>query len=624
MRTTCLSLVTGLAVLLSLGASATTPAAESSVPPAAEAADQQIWQYFVAPPDAKPNATSGAYLWIPPQTTAIRAVMVGVHNGLPLPIMQHPAVRAVCRKHGIAQILLTPNGSDIANMVKGLNFDPTDTDKTAIYDRYLADLARVSEHPELEAAPIVPLAHSAYMSFPFEAALRKPEQCLGIIPIKAGTPNVYAYLDKMKVPNPALCLRYVPGLILDSAGQETVPGRWKGSPYPQVFEPNFINAYRQDRQDNPGTEYQAKNEMIGGCWDMLSGHFDLHERNYVFVADWLEAIAVARLPAQAGAPLKNLTLKDGWLMDPRPPKDGKPGKDYAQPAPYLQYTGNRSKALWYPTEALARRALQVQLDACTKDIEVFTVLDPQGQPIAMPEGPMAKMPDPTALLHGDGRFTITTHHFTAPPEICTSTEKDHGKKPDATHTLGNPLFPGKTVLPVSDLPLVVDGSGTPFQVLGRTTVKDDRGVTETKFDLRLARNRVSTGSQQLLFLRLKHGGDDRFLPTGRTVEISWWYGGMKGGKGQTITFPTVADAPASAAKVALKATSSAGLPVDYFVVQGPGIIQGSDFVVREVPAGRKAPILVTIGAYHNGVYDEGKRVAASDVAYQSFKLLPGK
>ncbi len=54
-------------------------------------------------------------------------------------------------------------------------------------------LADLSEHPELVAAPIVPLGHSAFCGFPFEAAIRKPEQCLGTIPIKAGLPDVYNF-----------------------------------------------------------------------------------------------------------------------------------------------------------------------------------------------------------------------------------------------------------------------------------------------------------------------------------------------------------------------------------------------------------------------------------------------
>ena len=147
-------------------------AAEPQVDPAVDS----IFQYFQPSGDAnRPNL--GAYLWIPPNTPRIRAVMVGMHNGLPINILQSAAVREVCRKHGIAQILMTPWSKDIGSvMLKDLFYDVTDPERTAVYDSYLQRLADLSGHPELVTAPIVPLAHSAICDFPFGAAMRRPEQ----------------------------------------------------------------------------------------------------------------------------------------------------------------------------------------------------------------------------------------------------------------------------------------------------------------------------------------------------------------------------------------------------------------------------------------------------------------
>lgn len=143
----------------------------------------RIYQFFLPSPEAKTRPALGAYLWIPPNTPKIRAVMVGMHNGLPINILQSAPVRAVCRKHGIAQILMTPWAKDIGGMLSDF-YDVTDPARTTVYDHYLQGLAEMSEHPELVTAPIVPLAHSALCDFPFDAAIRKPEQCLGAIPIE--------------------------------------------------------------------------------------------------------------------------------------------------------------------------------------------------------------------------------------------------------------------------------------------------------------------------------------------------------------------------------------------------------------------------------------------------------
>ena len=153
-----------------------------------------IYQFFLPCSEAN-RPTLGAYLWIPPNTPKVRAVMVGMHNGLPINIMQSAPVRAACRKHGIAQVLMTPWAKEIGSvMLKDLNYDVTDPARTVVYDSYMKRLADLSNHPELVAAPIVPLAHSAFCDFPFDAAMRKPEQCLAAIPIKAGLPDRYTFL----------------------------------------------------------------------------------------------------------------------------------------------------------------------------------------------------------------------------------------------------------------------------------------------------------------------------------------------------------------------------------------------------------------------------------------------
>ncbi len=581
----------------------------------------RIYQYFLQSEASKDRGNLGAYLWIPPHTPKIRAVMVTMHNALPINIMQSAPVRAVCRKYGIAQILLTPWAKDIGMMVKDLSYDVTDPDRTAIYDGYIQKLADLSGHPELVQAPIVPLAHSAYCSFPFEAAVRKPEQCLGAIPIKAGLPDVYSIFavgGKAKAPNADLCLRNVPILFVTSASQETVS--W--SAYPHGLGGAGLGSYRRDHDDNPGTSYEPRNDLFGMCWDMMSGHFDMFPRDYQFVADWLEAIATARLPEKAGDPMKNLTLKDGWLMDPKIPPTGDLPKDYAMPAPYLEYKGHRSQALWFPNEKLARQLYDLGFNEPRKKIELFTFRDPTGQPISLAHGSLATMPNPAALLHDDGLFTFSTYHFTAPPDI--STVKDKDLKAGTPDHLENVLFPGQTELPVSNLPLFYNAHSGALELVSSEQFKDDRGVMETRLTLRLKRHRMDTGDGfNMSFVRVYDEGNGEFAAAGRTCQISLSPpDAVKNGAAQKVDFPAVPDAPATASKIELHAQSSAGLPVDYFVLKGPGIIQDGAFVPTEIPEGAAKPIEVTIGAYQVGLFKETGGVKPSATVFQTFQLTP--
>ena len=93
-------------------------------------------------------------------------------------------------------------------------------------------------------------------------------------------------------------------------------------------------------------------------------------------------------------------------------------------------------------------------------------------------------------------------------------------------------------------------------------------------------------------------------------------------KEQVVTFPAIADAPASVRQIELKATSSAGLPIDYFICKGPGVIRDGTFITAEVPADLKQPIEVTIGAYQVGLYRESGGTKPSKTVYQAFHLLP--
>ena len=584
----------------------------------------RIYQYF-APSEVKGvRKNLGAYLWIPPNTPKIRAVMVGMHNGLPINILQSAPMREVCRKHGIAQVLFTPWAKDIGEIVKGLQFDISDPKRTAIYDGYMKRLAEMSGHPELLTAPTVPLAHSAYASFPYEVAMRNSKQCLAAIPIKAGMPCAYEFMAKH--PDKGYNLNYVPILFIHSSSQETV----NLGKYPISYSTSMRNYRNGDTDDNPGTTPKAHADLYGSSWEMMTGHFDMLPRAYRFTADWLDAIATARLPKKAGAPLKNINLKDGWLMNPRIPAAGDLPENYAMPAPYLKYKDRRQWALWYPNEKLAKYQFELGMTEPRKKIEMITFLNSDGKPISLAHSRGAKLFEPNILLHDDGILTLTTKHYTKPPEICTVKDRKHVKLPDAEHKLENVAFPGKTAMPVSKIPLKFDANSGSLKLISTETFKDERGVTETKLNLKLICHRIAPNANTRYttsFVRVFHQGDEEFAATGRTCNIGLvphLAPVLKNAKPQTIEFPAISDISLNKAKANLKAKSSEGLPVDYFVLKGPGIIKGNKFILREVPVGFKKPIEVTIGAYQVGLYKKEGGVKPAKTVYQAFKILPKK
>lgn len=583
-------------------------------------AANEVYQYFVPGPE---NNNSGAYLWIPSDAPVIRAVMVGIHNGLPVTILQNAAVRKVCAEYGIAQILLTPNGSDIGTkgMLKDLNFDITDPNKTAIYDRYLKALADVSGHPELPLAPVIPLAHSAYCSFPFDVAVRDSSRCLMAMPIKAGLPSIYPFYavgGKSMTPAPELSMAGVPILFCNSHSQATVPGRWKSESIPYgVISPMV---YRQaDTDDNPGDTYQKGNELFGENWEMMSCHFDMMPRNYEYIARYIAAVSEARLPSAPTPPgtkpvLKPLTLNSGWLIDVNYPNFGKQGKPYFEPAPYSAYKGPKNRALWYPNEELARTMQQTMVKECASKFEMFTLKDRAGQPLSLAESPQITIANPQELLEKDGRFTLKMQALKTPPMICTNKSKDHAKDLNAEHPLKNVAFPGMTELPVSSLPVQVDLNGAPIEQ-----------VAGPDFTFRLKPHRLAPdpGGFNMFFMHFYKEGNAEFAAASRNVQMAWYPNGRKipGLKDQKITFPKLADVAKATLRMKLAATSSSGLPVSYFVRQGPAIVEGSQLVITQVPVKDLKPIRITLGACQVGLWQNNGYRAAPTV-YQSFSLVP--
>ena len=78
------------------------------------------------------------------------------------------------------------------------------------------------------------------------------------------------------------------------------------------------------------------------------------------------------------------------------------------------------------------------------------------------------------------------------------------------------------------------------------------------------------------------------------------FAGLSAGKEQTITFPPIGDLKATGAAISLKATSDAGLPVEYYVAYGPAIIEKDSLRIVQIPARATFPIEVKVVAYQFG------------------------
>jgi hypothetical protein len=95
------------------------------------------------------------------------------------------------------------------------------------------------------------------------------------------------------------------------------------------------------------------------------------------------------------------------------------------------------------------------------------------------------------------------------------------------------------------------------------------------------------------------------------------------GSPQRIDFPAIPDQRAGVESLKLAAVSSAGLPVSYYVVEGPAEVEGDSLVFTKVPPRAKFPVVVTVVAWQWGRGTDPK-VRTAERVERSFLLKKGE
>ena len=95
-------------------------------------------------------------------------------------IFEQPAFRKKLTQLGIAEIWITPGLDPM--------WDERNKPQQA-FDEMMNSLAEVSGYTELKFAPVIPIGHSAYATFPWNFAAQNPERTLAILSIHGDAPT---------------------------------------------------------------------------------------------------------------------------------------------------------------------------------------------------------------------------------------------------------------------------------------------------------------------------------------------------------------------------------------------------------------------------------------------------
>lgn len=515
------------------------------------------WSVPVPPPTTPTNEKSLAFLWIPPECAHVRGLVFGHHNMEEETLLEHPVFRKTLSELGFAAIWVAPTFD------RNFRYDQGAGER---FESMLAALAARSGYAELVSAPLVPVGHSAAASMPWYVAAWKPERVLAGISFSGQWPYVP---DEKDAP-------HVAGVSIDSVPALVTMGEYEWA----------------DQNMAKGLAVRASHSALPlsalGC--PADGHFYMTDEKVEFIALYLSKAARYRLPEttlESGASTLNPidTNTTGWLVD-RYRKNKDP---LAPAAPVTSYHGPRSEAFWFFDEELAKAAEAFQI----RHRGLPALLGYVQDGVVLPQKNGTHQQVTISLKpEADGiTFKLSGTFLNTVPE--GRPEKWAGKK--AGEAIAPPAAdPAEISIQRITGPIRRVSADTWELAFNRASFLEDRRGNEAWLAAVWPGDGVYKRAMQQALLRIP----------GRNKE----------GAAQRIRFTLPETLPYGVRELKLSGLSDSGLPVRYFVREGPADVEGDTLRLNPVPPRTKFPVAVTVVAWQYGRSAEPSVQTAEPIA----------
>ena len=481
-------------------------------------------------------------------------------------MFENPVFRRRMQEAGIALVWITP----ILDFPWNVNTGCNDALLTA-----LDSLAETSGYDELKVVPIVPVGHSAMATFPWNFAAWNPERALAVISYHGDAPrtNLTGYgganLEWGRTRN----IDGIPGLMVEGEYEW-----WEARVNPAL-------AFRMMYPES----------CISFLCDTGRGHFDVADRTADYIGLFLKKAVEYRIPADTDwnkpVALKKLNPRDGWLAERWRTGTKAPQGEVrtarlakqprrAKPAPYLQYNGDRNEAYWYFDREMAETTEERYALERAKEM-LYLGVEQEGR--LAPYNPRSHVKVNVPFRpEADGVTYRLKAVFTDSLRASVASPRVEGR-PVITRICG-------PVKKLDDTTFVVD-----FYRMGLGTSR-----------------RVSD-----MCLLASYDGDDRYKSVVQELNVRLPYP-LTEGRRQYLLFPGIADVTEGTETVPLHATSDCGLPVRYYVKEGPAEVEGTNLRLTRIPPRAKFPVKVTVVAWQYGL---AGRVQTAEPVERSFYIV---
>lgn len=526
--------------------------------------EAQVWQWSVQVRDAKENpGQARAFLWIPPNCKSVKAVVFAQNNMEEQSILESENFRAKMGKLGIAEIWVSPafNGKFLFNEGAGEQFN-----------KIMDDLALASGYDELKLAPVIPMGHSAMASVPYYFAAWNPGRTLACISVSGQWP----YVRNQFLPdiwNKDQNIDYIPGL--ETMGEYEAANTWSDEGL-------------KERRQHPLMPLS----MLASP---AQGHFAATEEKIAYIAFYIKKAVQYRLPkstpvGEAPVLVKIDPTKQGWLAD----KWRYNQLPMAKPAPVNEYKGDQGQAFWYFDEETAKATLNYEAKHRNQKPQLIGYVQ---------HGKMVEQ-----------RNTHQQVNLKFEPEADGITFKLKAAFYD-TVAGGSPRLPVWADMSVGSK-IGHSLSGKPIRIdrITGPVIK----LNDTTFRLHPQLGYWENPHSYELWFAATHPGDAEYKPAVQQSQMVVPPRNTQG-KEQHITFSPIPDQASGAKNIMLQAVSDAGVPVYFYIQDGPADITGNRVNLTAIPPRSRFPVKVTVVAWQYGNSNEPKLQTAVPVV-QTFLI----
>ena len=412
-------------------------------------------------------------------------------------------------------------------------------DALAEMQQMFADLARESGYSEIEFAPLIVTGHSWNGRMVWNYPNDNPERVLAAIPIRS-----YPLPDKLNFSGIPFC--YVVGETTE------LPQFSDGRPGDRDFYWPIV------RQTGVKLRTANPDNLISVVTDPGGNHTDWSAHQADFVALYIRKACKFRLPVEKPVDrkvtLRKIDKESGWLTD-----TGEMEPDRYEPAVYSQFKGDPAKAWWFFDEETARAAVAFSGDRKKREKQMPSfVQEGKVQPVDKSGYVQLKFrPDQDGMtFHLQGGFLSEV------PEslVGAGTKLGHGSQEFS------------------------------FSVTCGPVLQLDKNSFRIQFDRQAFRVPV---------IQVIQNGNEQFRRALQPGKLNILVRN-KEGKPQKIVFPEIRNQKKGVKGFRLSANADSGLPVQYYVVSGPAIINGNKLVFTRIPPRSKLPLKVTVVAWQWG------------------------